>query len=191
MFPGMLLTMGAVCLVGSLAVSLTGRGESTTSTCGDHPDTVADCGRPDVGSCGTACCTLEVGTALTTEEVYSSLKAFLQQGGASGAYSYVSGPDGAGNDPADDLRPYNATYEFIFQGAHTTSGKHYVDTLNFNVRPGDGASSVVRMFSISNIHGALGDSGQNFKSLAYLMDAIGFDKAAATPAWGCGSTSPP
>lgn len=41
------------------------------------------------------------------------------------------------------------------------------DILNFAIyAPKSGASSsVLRMFSLSRIHGALGDNGQNYKSL--------------------------
>ena len=40
------------------------------------------------------------------------------------------------------------------------------DILNFAIYEGDApTSSVLRMFSLSRIHGALGDNGQNYKTL--------------------------
>ena len=44
-----------------------------------------------------------------------------------------------------------------------------MDTLNFWVKPIDDLSATLGLFSISNIHGALGDGGQNYKSLVYLL----------------------
>ena len=47
----------------------------------------------------------------------------------------------------------------------------YVDTLNFNIKQ-DGDTMTLRLFSISNIHGALGDHGQNYKTLSVLLKAL-------------------
>ena len=75
------------------------------------------------------------------------------------------------------LHPHRRHY--IFQGHHNTSGG-YVDTLNFNLKPtADG--HLLRMFSVSNIHGALGDSGQNYKTLAFILEG-----RANTVIHGCG-----
>ena len=53
---------------------------------------------------------------------------------------------------------------------HTTTGG-YVDTIDFNVKNKQaGPMTTVRLFSISNIHGALGDNGQSFKNIKYLID---------------------
>lgn len=51
---------------------------------------------------------------------------------------YVTGPNKAGEDPSDDLRPYNLTWLYIYQGTHTTT-KGYVDTININIQKGEGA----------------------------------------------------
>ena len=53
---------------------------------------------------------------------------------------------------------------------HAAGG--YVDTLNFNIKQ-DGDTTTLRLFSISNIHGALGDAGQNYKTLAYILEGRG------------------
>ena len=47
-----------------------------------------------------------------------------------------------------------------------------MDTLDFNVRQNDaGDSSTLRIFSVSNIHGALGANGQNYKTIATLQES--------------------
>lgn len=48
---------------------------------------------------------------------------FLKGGDKS--FSYVTGPDKAGHNPGDDLRQYNISWDFIFQGTHTTTGGCY------------------------------------------------------------------
>ena len=78
----------------------------------------------------------------------------------------------AGHNPGDDLRQYKIPFQFVFQGTHTTAGG-YVDTLDFNVRQNDaGDSSTLRIFSVSNIHGALGDNGQNYKTIATIQESF-------------------
>ena len=76
-------------------------------------------------------------------------------------------------------------WQFIFQGHHkTTSG--YVDPLDFNIKNGSNSEScILRLFSISGIHGALGDAGQNFKSLAFLLNEV-FPGSSETIYYGCG-----
>merc|ERR1719203_1734857 len=132
-----------------------------------------------MGSCGNACCSVEVTVADTMPEtLYEKILRFLQAGGDGNSYAYVNGTMPFGEHPADDLRSLHFDYKFIVQGTHTTSGRGYVDTLNFNIRSEDNASSVLRAFSISNIAGALGDSGQNYKSLNYLIqEAVGVSDA--------------
>lgn len=87
-----------------------------------------------------------------------------------GTYDYVTGGD---PNPGDDLQRYNISkplaYRFVFQGSHRVHNPKFLpDILDFNIID-MGRSSVVRYFSISRIHGALGDDGQNYKTLAYLI----------------------
>jgi len=159
----------------------------STSTCGMKKGAVADCDREDMGSCGNACCTLEAATTLAPEGVYKSLVTFLKQGG-DGAYKYVSGVMPFNEHPADDLRKFNMTYKFIVQGVHTTSIRKYNDTMNFNIRVSSG-STILRGFSVSDIAGALGDGGQNYKSLVYLFDAINITRSAIVTVYGCPKAS--
>ena len=71
--------------------------------------------------------------------------------------------------------------DFIFQGKHRTKGG-YVDTLDFYVTK----EGLVRAFSVSGIHGALGDSGQNFHTLDFLRADLGGKSTKIVH--GCGKT---
>ena len=138
------------------------------STCGKDSK-VADCDHPDLGSCGTACCSLEVNLTTSAPLAYGEIKAFLETGGQDASYAYSNYTDAAGHDPSDALPDgIPGGFQYIWQGTHATKGG-YVDTLNFWVKPIDGLSATLGLFSISNIHGALGDGGQNYKSLVYLL----------------------
>lgn len=146
------------------------------SSCGSDPTKVKDCENNDLGSCGNACCAIDCFMRpidFDEAQVRQTMEAFLKSGGPDGSFTLSDKPDAAGHDPSDDLRQYNLTQKFIFQGTHTTTGG-YVDTLNFVVsRHEESKQVVIRAFSISNIHGALGDGGQNFKTLKYLSDSLG------------------
>jgi len=160
------------------------------SSCGpDSPSSVKDCSKVDHGSCGNACCTVDVKLGATeniTSHTYETIVGYLKSGGEDGSYAYVTGADAAGNDPSDDLTPYGIPWSYIFQGTHTTTGG-YVDTLNFNIAKVDASgSATLRIFSISNIHGALGDNGQNFKNIAYLIEG-----RSTEIVYGCGAQGIP
>jgi len=101
----------------------------------------------------------------------------------------------AGHNPGDNLTQYNIAWDYIFQATHTTTGG-YVDTMNFNIKsstdPSKGKAVTVRAFSISNIHGALGDNGQCYKeivSVSPLIDLIAKEPFAHPKIiHGCGTT---
>jgi len=164
------------------------------SACGPKCD-APDCNKKDMGSCGNACCFVEISfPSEQPENVYNGLKDMLNEG-IDGHYSYVTGGD---PNPGDDLRPYNISkprrYEFILQGRHSTplyNGTN-ADILNFNIAGSDDNGSELSMFSSSRIHGALGDAGQNFKTLSYLADALapklGVHSAMLKVVYGCGSS---
>ena len=91
-------------------------------------------------------------------------------------------PGRAGHNPGDDLTKYPIAWDYIFQGTHTTTGG-YVDTLKFNIgRVEAGKKTIMRIFSVSNVHGALGDNGQNYKNIAYILEGRG-----ARIVHGCGA----
>eukprot|EP01062_Namystynia_karyoxenos_P021858 TRINITY_DN18339_c0_g1_i3.p1 TRINITY_DN18339_c0_g1~~TRINITY_DN18339_c0_g1_i3.p1 ORF type:complete len:206 (+),score=76.78 TRINITY_DN18339_c0_g1_i3:81-620(+) len=158
------------------------------SSCGpQRPSPVPDCDKGDFGSCGNACCVVDVtitGPATPTE-VYITVKGFLQSGGGDGLYAYSTGPDAAGHNPSDDLRPYNVSWQYIMQGTHKTSGG-YVDRLDFNFQPTADNGTVVRVGSRSGIHGALGDNGQNYKSIAWIVNTIVGPQKQVAIVHGCG-----
>lgn len=162
------------------------------SVCGADPTNVEDCNRPDLGSCSNACCLLEVELKDTPEAVYASLTGLLKSK-VDGQYDYITGGD---PNPGDDLRQYNITspaaFQFILQGSHSAP-KYFgenADILDFTIAKfGEGSS--LRMFSLSRIHGALGDHGQNYKNLAYLTKHL---PIATSPLnikvlYGCNSLS--
>eukprot|EP00912_Choanoflagellata_sp_UC4_P001083 UC4_evm2s669 len=153
-------------IVTTIYISLT----DAQSTCGKHPSSVKDCDKVDYGSCGNACCLVDASfKGVSATHIYQTLVGYLQKGGDDGSYGYNTGPDNADHNPSDSLLPYNISWAYIFQGHHKTTGG-YVDTLNFNIAQTSSDIVTLRLFSISNIHGALGDSGQNYKSLAYLLE---------------------
>jgi len=63
-------------------------------------------------------------------------------------------------------------FDYIGQAYHTTSGPaHYVDTVNFWIKTGKAGYSTLRAFSTSQIAGALGDNGQNYKNIITAIKA--------------------
>mmetsp|Transcript_78559 Transcript_78559/g.139374 ORF Transcript_78559/g.139374 Transcript_78559/m.139374 type:complete len:217 (-) Transcript_78559:211-861(-) len=174
---------------GSKSIILESADDSITgSTCGlDDSVEVIDCDKPDMGSCGNACCALEVSLEASPDTLYGEVAGFLQSGGSDGAYKLVPGKMPYDEHPADNVTGLAPEpWKFIFQGTHTTAGRHYNDTLNFNIRSGEHTPSILRAFSISDLHGALGDSGQNFKNLAYLMKSLNISMQDVQLLYGCG-----
>ena len=80
-------------------------------------------------------------------------------------------------------------WSYIFQGTHTTTGG-YVDKINLNVKE-SGGHAVLRASSASGIHGALGDNGQTFKSIKFLVDKVlgAGNSEAMSIVYGCGQKS--
>lgn len=150
------------------------------SVCGSDPSKVIDCDKPDMGSCGNACCVADL-TFPNSEpaKVYGSLKSALSE---LDEYEFVGGTD---------LSPFNITkpepFKFIAQGRHSApkySGEN-ADILNFAIYADASKGSTVRMFSVSRIHGALGDNGQNYKTLAFLSKKLAGNVKLAVR-HGCG-----
>lgn len=174
------------------------------SSCGPkRPSPVADCEKTDLGSCGNACCGMDfpvVDQGYNATKVYLTVADLLQSKGPDGSLGYVTGPNAAGQNPGDKL-PTNIpglNFRYIFQGTHATTGG-FVDTIDFNIedRPevsvyarSQGAAGIfLRVFSRSGIHGALGDNGQNYKNVQYLLKAADPDHTifgAGVVKYGCG-----
>lgn len=168
-----------------------GSGIGDGSSCGADPSKVKDCDHPDLGSCGNACCLLEFDFQASPEDVYASVTDALKNK-VDGAYDYITGGD---PNPGDDLRQYNITqpaaFQYIFQGDHNAPkffGQH-ADILDFSIAKAS-SGSTLRMFSLSRIHGALGDHSQNYKNLVFLSKNFSIaSKAPARILHGCGLAS--
>eukprot|EP00039_Didymoeca_costata_P018077 m.332036 g.332036 ORF g.332036 m.332036 type:complete len:182 (-) comp16861_c0_seq1:71-616(-) len=161
---------------------------ANNSSCGPkEPSPVKDCQNVDLGTCGNACCFVDVslGTKISPDTAYATLKGYLAANGTDGSYSYVTGPDSAGHNPSDDLRQYNIPWKYILQGTHTTTGG-YVDKININIRVDENKNTVLRMGSVAGIHGALGDNGQLYKTMRYMLDDGIMPGLEMTMVSGCG-----
>lgn len=166
------------------------------SVCGPvSPSPVVDCDHSDLGSCGNACCTLEVSADLAPEDAYSRIYSALNSS-VDGQYRYSTG--GYPVNPGDDLRQYNIAYQFILQGRHDCPNFYGEngDVFDISISKAtaeDGTiASTLRMFSLSFIHGALGDNGQNYKTLTYFLQNV-FEGTGVnygtTIVHGCGSAT--
>ena len=121
----------------------------------------------------------------------TTLNKTLSNGGPDGAYKLQITAEGTLGFA--DLAQFGSPphgFDYIGQVFHTTSGPaHYVDTINFNIKDGlkpwtplEPTYALVRAFSTSQIGGALGDNGQNYKNIMTVMKkAFGF---VDTPAGG-------
>ena len=160
------------------------------ATCGMKADQQPiDCDKWDQGSCGNACCVLDVHVDGAVGDAYDALAAYLEGGGGDGLYAKAPTSDTVGHVSEDDQGDYPFQFSPALPWRYTTSGFHatsggYVDQLKFSVGVTSGGNAKVRMSSISGINGALGDMGQNYKNLAFLAAGLGWDPP--TVAFGCG-----
>eukprot|EP00614_Pseudopedinella_elastica_P012990 CAMPEP_0172610650 /NCGR_PEP_ID=MMETSP1068-20121228/30430_1 /TAXON_ID=35684 /ORGANISM="Pseudopedinella elastica, Strain CCMP716" /LENGTH=175 /DNA_ID=CAMNT_0013414415 /DNA_START=25 /DNA_END=552 /DNA_ORIENTATION=+ len=131
------------------------------------------CGNPDCGTCGNACCKLEIVVAESTRETMDLLNTSIHQGGPDGAYTPQATYEGTSGFA--DLRPYNKTVDFIGQATHMTPAPSYFnDSVSFTIAPLPDGGCVLTAFSISLIAGAYCDSGQNFYNIMALVNFIGW-----------------
>jgi len=168
----------------ALGLALLGNGLAqgkVIGTCGAaSPSKVEDCQNVDVGTCGNACCTLIFAVQEAPEVAMKLINNSLADGGPDGYYTLQMTAEGTLG--FGDLRPFKVPsgQQFIGQAHHEASGpKHYNDTVNFNIRPQqcshgqecNGQGSIIVAFSTSQIGGALGDNGQNYKNIVMGMKA--------------------
>jgi len=163
-------------LLASLKAALAKKAELPIGSCGATPN--ADCVN-DMGSCGNACCSAEFKTSMGVDEAHKALQSYLEDGGADGLFAFVGGSGGL-NIAAE----HGSTWDSIFQGTHTTIKARYVDTLNFAIRSTESGGSIVRAFSISDIAGALGDEGQNRRTISLMGQDLGLGSMEVL--FGCG-----
>jgi len=149
----------------------------------------------DHGSCGNACCIIALAGKRTPASSYAHLRSWLSTGGADGSYRYVNGSDTYGHRPSDQLgvhipeadghvRVSVLADQYILQGRHVTRGG-YVDILNFHLRALPSGGTAIRAASISGIHGAFSDNGQNYKTLTFMMHFLQ-PSAVQHILFGCG-----
>jgi len=133
------------------------------------------CDNPDFGSCGNACCKLEfLFKEVDTVDLKDYLNSTIHAGGPDGLY--VPAPMAlSGSSGIKDHRMYSSPIDFIGQTYHYTSVAHWQDTIDFTISPEDSEDSKLLMFSISDIGGAYGDSGQNYNNIMQLVSSLGLD----------------
>jgi len=151
--------------------------KSSDGSCGANP--TSDC-LNDMASCGNACCAAEFSVDLKPQEVFDSITSYLKSGGSDGLFTFVGGA--AGLEIASPDGAWTAT----FQGKHQTFVKKYNDTLDFAIRAGLEKGSTVRIFSISDIAGALGDMGQNHRTVSMMGTDLAFGSMKVL--FGCGAS---
>mmetsp|Transcript_82866 Transcript_82866/g.208776 ORF Transcript_82866/g.208776 Transcript_82866/m.208776 type:complete len:394 (-) Transcript_82866:214-1395(-) len=151
--------------------------ESPEASCGMTPS--PDC-LNDMGSCGNACCAAEFPSSLDFAPLFDKITVYLKAGGADGLFNYTGGASGL------SLATPDGAWTTICQGTHTTFKKRYIDTINFAIRKLPEGGSIVRMFSISNTAGALGDMGQNRRTVSLLGRELGLGPMAVL--FGCGAS---
>eukprot|EP01061_Rhynchopus_euleeides_P034431 TRINITY_DN58237_c0_g1_i1.p1 TRINITY_DN58237_c0_g1~~TRINITY_DN58237_c0_g1_i1.p1 ORF type:complete len:196 (+),score=70.90 TRINITY_DN58237_c0_g1_i1:75-662(+) len=168
----------AALLVGTAAVAL---------ACNGGPSTDPDCQNTDLGSCGTACCklafTFPVGT--TPDSVKTALVKAVGNGGPDNRFAWTTTADGTFGVTDDMIKTYGpAAYPFhylgqayhstpIADGKLVTSGP-YRDTVNFLIYEDVALQNrtSLRAFSVSEINGALGDNGMNYKAIMLAVREI-------------------
>jgi len=185
LFASVLIVCAIASSTGSEAQALLASG-AAAGTCGLEPTTDPDCARHDMGSCGTACCGLRVSFQSTSTQLGQAISAQLARHGPDGAFTPAKtwGPwfklDAGGC--RDFTASTETTDQYLCQAAHATSGSfHFRDTVNIKI----GATSpkgttVVQFFSLSEIAGALGDAGQNFKNHMMIVRALEADGIVAS-----------
>merc|ERR1711920_216627 len=111
-------------------------------------------------------------------------------GGRDGLFEKAPTTDAAGNKSPDDQGDYpfqfspHLPWRYTTSGFHHTAGLHYKDSLFFSVGVLEESGSQMRLFSVSDINGTLGDAGQNYKTLAVLAKDLGWNDFEIV--YGCG-----
>lgn len=142
------------------------------SYCGSCGQGCMGCENVDFGSCGNACCKLDLEIFdMTTETVMKSLNKTLHSGGQDGNWSASVLAEGVTGFA--DLRSITKDIDFIGQFVHTTY-VGYRDSVSLTVAR-TGQSTKVRLFSYSLIGGAYGDSGQGYLNLKMIIDSLDLD----------------
>lgn len=108
-----------------------------------------DCDKWDQGSCGNACCVLDVHVDGAVDDAYDALAAYLEGGGGDGLYAKAPTSDTVGHVSEDDQGDYPFQFSPALPWRYTTSGFHatsggYVDQLKFSVGVTSGGNAKAR-----------------------------------------------
>merc|ERR1711935_491352 len=183
-----------ICCAASLVLCQAGNPTDPAGSCGTKP-TPADCGNVDFGSCGNACCKIHFTTTLTPDLLATAITDKLTNGGADGGFVLQENAEGSlGFANFTSRKGVPKMLQYIGPTYHTTYGPaHYNDTINMVIYPDvlyEG-NAVLEVFSVSQIPGAFGDAGQNYKNIMMVTEALGNDMMKNNTVFGCGSPSPP
>merc|ERR1712070_622478 len=119
----------------------------------------------------------------------------LSKGGPDGGFALQPNAEGTfGLANFSDKTGIPKMMQYIGTTYHTTYGPlHYNDTINMNIFPDceyEG-NAVLTLFSISQIPGAFGDAGQNYKNIAQILKALPKGSVIENSTqWGCGKQQP-
>jgi len=137
------------------------------------------CSNVDFGSCGNACCKLDLWAPVSTDALMAKINATLTAGGPDGNFSASALDEGVSG--IVDLRFAQKGIDYIGQFVHTTVAG-YRDSVSLTLAPNADGSTTARLFSYSLVGGAYGDSGQGYLNLKMLVDALHLDDYALTHA---------
>ena len=65
-----------------------------------------------------------------------------------------------------------------------------MDTVNLNIINKSGTDTILRLFNVADIHGALGDNGQSYKTLHFMLADV-FPNVTMRVVHGCGEDNYP
>eukprot|EP00455_Lapot_gusevi_P008141 TRINITY_DN13511_c0_g1_i2.p1 TRINITY_DN13511_c0_g1~~TRINITY_DN13511_c0_g1_i2.p1 ORF type:complete len:191 (+),score=55.23 TRINITY_DN13511_c0_g1_i2:76-573(+) len=131
-----------------------------------------DCKREDCGSCGNACCMVNYEIDLPAKSLKMKLEDLLRSGGPDHLYS-LQVPAGSSVPEFCDIKQYNKGGDYMGQAIHTTRVYRFNDTVNFFLTAKSETQTVLKVFSLSQIAGALCDEGQNYKNIIGVVKALG------------------
>jgi hypothetical protein len=122
-----------------------------------------------------ACCALNLSfPTVGTVDLMAMLNSSLAKGGPD--TRFILRPTAESPYGFGDLRPYHPeAVHFIGQAWHKTAKYTYTDTVNYLIYAPSLTtpnSSVMKVHSISQIGGAYGDAGQNYKNIVVLIKAL-------------------
>merc|ERR1711865_705093 len=154
-------------------VHLAGLPTDPAGSCGTQP-TPANCSQINFGTCGNACCKMQFTTTLNSDQLATFITKKLSAGGSDGGFALQ--PNAEGSVGLVHFPSIN-NIQYLGTAYHTTFGPaHYNDTINIGIFHASEVTphtnSMIEVFSSSQIGGAYGDAGQNYKNIAMVVDEL-------------------